>query len=164
MSAWFDRFGFGRIDAQLLSGSMPADAGDVAQLRAAGVTAVVNLCDELEYDEGEYEDVAAAYAASGITETRLPTEDHGHLLPGLLERATDAVLARMGAGDVVYVHCRAGWQRSATVAAATLARRDDLTLDDALDVVRRGRPDADPLPHQREDLRTWWRLRRARDG
>src|SRR5207248_2493797 len=64
-----------------------------------------------------------------------------------------------------YLHCRAGWQRSAAVAAGVVALRDGLDIDEALDFVRRRKPSADPLPHQREDLRRWWLGRReaARD-
>jgi len=57
------------------------------------------------------------------------------------------------------VHCRAGWQRSAAVAAAVVAVRDGLDIDEALAYVQARKPSADPLPHQREDLRRWWAAR-----
>jgi atypical dual specificity phosphatase len=162
VSDWFERYGYGRIDAQLLTGSLPTDAGDVAALREEGVTAVVNLCSESEYEPGERAAVVAAYADAGISERRFETEDYGNLMPGLLERASGAALELMQDGDVVYLHCRAGWQRSAAVAAATIARRDGIEPDAALGVIKRGRMSAQPLGHQLEDLWRWWRARSAR--
>src|SRR5205814_7479389 len=43
-----------------------------------------------------------------------------------------------------------------TVAAGVLALRDGLDIDEALAYVRRRKPSADPLPHQRQDLHRWW--------
>jgi protein-tyrosine phosphatase len=57
------------------------------------------------------------------------------------------------------VHCRAGWQRSATVAAGVLALREGLPIEDALAVLRERKPTAEPLGHQRADLLAWWRTR-----
>ena len=58
-----------------------------------------------------------------------------------------------------YLHCRAGWQRSAAVAAGIVAVREGMEIEDALAFVQLRKPSADPLPHQREDLRRWWEQR-----
>jgi hypothetical protein len=42
------------------------------------------------------------------------------------------------------------------VAAAVVAVRAGIDIDEALDYVRRRKPTADPLVHQRADLRRWW--------
>jgi atypical dual specificity phosphatase len=159
VSDWFEVYGFGAIDAQLLTGAVPIDARDVAALHAAGVTAVLNLCQATEYEDGARAQVEVAYADAGISEQRFETIDYGHLPPGLLEQASGAALELIADGEVVYLHCRAGWQRSATVAAATIARRDDVEPDAALGVVRLARPVTQPLGHQLEDLWRWWRAR-----
>jgi protein-tyrosine phosphatase len=62
-------------------------------------------------------------------------------------------------GQNVYVHCRAGWQRSAAIAAALIAVRDGVDIDEAIAQVQLRKPSADPLPHQREDLWRWWHER-----
>jgi protein-tyrosine phosphatase len=62
----------------------------------------------------------------------------------------------MDEGRRVYLHCRAGWQRSAAVAAAVIALREELDIEEALDVLRERRPVAAPLEHQRADLLAWW--------
>jgi hypothetical protein len=40
-----------------------------------------------------------------------------------------------------------------------VALRKGLSIDDALDYVQHQKPSADPLPHQRDDLREWWMRR-----
>jgi hypothetical protein len=47
------------------------------------------------------------------------------------------------------------------LAAAVVAIRENIDVDDALALVQSRKPSADPLPHQREDLRRWWNERAA---
>lgn len=161
MSRWFTDYGLDEVADGLHVGALPRDADDVAVLAARGVTRVVSLVDDPEYGEGEREAVSAAYAASGIAEDRVPITDFGHLLPGHLERAAALVRGARGDGDVVYLHCRAGWQRSVVAAAASLAQADGLDPLAALRVVMTRRRGADPLPHQVTDLVRWWSARAA---
>jgi protein-tyrosine phosphatase len=159
MSEWFERFGHAEVSDGLVTGSYPTDAEDVAALRAQGITCVFNLCEDREYEEGAREAVGEALRAAGITEQRLMLVDYGGLMPGAIERAATAVAAWLDEGERVYLHCRAGWQRSATVAAAALAVRDDIPPDEALALIKRRKPSSEPLAHQLEDLHRWWRLR-----
>jgi protein-tyrosine phosphatase len=162
VSDWFERFGFAEVADDLLTGAYPLDAADVGELEGAGVTCVFNLCEDAEYEPGEREAVQAALAAAGIDERRVGVVDYGGLLPGALEQATDAVIAWLDSGERVYVHCRAGWQRSAAVAAGVVARRDGLEVDEALKRIRARKRTAEPLAHQVADLRRWWRERSVR--
>jgi protein-tyrosine phosphatase len=108
--------------------------------------------------------VVAAYRDAGIEEHRLELTDYGGLRPHELEAAVEEVCEALDEGARTYVHCRAGWQRSAAVAAGVVAVRRDIDIDEALAYVQWRKPSADPLPHQREDLRRWWEGRRARSG
>lgn len=165
MSDWFERYWFAEVADGLLTGAQPLDAEDAAWLREAGVTAVYSLCAEDEYADGELEGAIGALQAAGMWLGGVPTIDFGNLLPGALERASEEVAELLDEGQRVYLHCRAGLQRSAVVAAAVLARRDGLEPADALRAIRRRKRDAEPLPHQVEDLERWWEARRARgDG
>ena len=47
------------------------------------------------------------------------------------------------------------------VAAGVVTVRTGIDLDQALEHVQAHKPTADPLPHQREDLRRWWEGRQA---
>lgn len=163
VSEWFERFGFGEVADGLLTGAYPRDGADVAAIAAERVTCVLNLCEDSEYAAGERAGVDAALRRAGIRELRLSSVDYGQLLPDRLEDATSAVLEWLAAGERVYLHCRAGWQRSAAVAAGVVARREGISLNEALRRIRARRPEAEPLAHQVEGLRRWWRLRSVRE-
>ena len=45
------------------------------------------------------------------------------------------------------------------VLASALVDPGELGIEQALDFVQKRKPSADPLPHQRDDLRIWWRER-----
>ena len=156
MSSWFERFGFARVGERLLIGAYPTDAGDVELVARQDVDALYNLCEDREYDDGERDVVETALRTHGVEERRLPLVDYGGLDVDQLDRAVGEVEAWLEDGRTVYLHCRAGWQRSATVAAGVVARREGLDIDHALRVVRERKPTAEPLDHQQADLRRWW--------
>lgn len=161
MSDWFEHYGFAEVSPSLFLGAYPQDARDVAALQSYGITRIFNLVQDAEYLEGAREACVEAYEHGGIVEERVELVDFGGLPPAMVERAVQQVLEWLDEGHRVYLHCRAGWQRSAAVAAGVVALRDGVGLPEALDSIRRARPQADPLPHQREDLVRWWTTREA---
>ena len=161
MSDWFTHFGYAEVADDLLIGAYPQDSEDVAALLESGVTRVLNLVQDVEYGPGGREACVSALADAGIEEHRIEVVDYGNLLPGHIETATRVALRWLGDGERVYVHCRAGMQRSATVAAAIVMLRDGLEAPAALDHIRARKPSANPLSHQRKDLLRWWDKRGA---
>jgi predicted protein tyrosine phosphatase len=162
VSIWFRTYGFADLADNLLIGAYPLDEADVAMVERVGVERVLNLVEDAEYDPGQRDAVEAAYAEAGIEEHRLGLTDYGGLRSDELDAAVREVCDWLDQGARTYVHCRAGWQRSAAVAAGVIAVREDIDVDEALEYVQQRKPSADPLPHQREDLRRWWEQRRAR--
>jgi predicted protein tyrosine phosphatase len=156
VSDWFWSYGFADVRDDVLVGAYPLDASDVTFLQRLGVTRILNLAEDGEYEPGQRPEVESALAAAGINETRLTFVDYGHLPPEALEEAVKTVNGWLDAGERAYVHCRAGWQRSAAVAAGVVAVRDDFGIEQALEIVRARKPSAKPLDHQREDLLRWW--------
>lgn len=161
VSQWFLAYGFADVHDELLVGAYPLDLDDVGMLERLGVRRVLNLVEDREYAPGQRPQVASAFSDAGIKETRMTLEDYGHLPPEALEEAVQTVLGWLRDGERSYVHCRAGWQRSAAVAAGVVAVRDEISIEQALDEVRSRKPSANPLPHQREDLLRWWHERGA---
>ena len=160
MSDWFEHYGFAEVGDDLLMGAYPQDADDVAALTAAGVTAVFNLVQDVEYELHDGRDAcASALEQARIAEERIELIDYGNLLPGQIELAATTVLGWLGEGERVYVHCRAGMQRSAVVAAAIVALHEGVETLEALERVRKRNPSANPLSHQRQDLLRWWEQR-----
>jgi protein-tyrosine phosphatase len=161
VSRWFRTYGFADVAEGLLVGAYPVDADDVAMLEWAGVERILNLVEDEEYRPGQRAAVEAALAVAGIEEHRLHLIDYGGLPAAELEAAVQQVSSWLEEGARTYVHCRAGWQRSAAVAAGVVAIREGIDIDHALAYVQRRKPSADPLPHQRDDLRRWWNCRPA---
>ena len=164
MSEWFERFGLAAVDesARLFTGAFPTDADDVAALSDLGIETVVNLCQDTEYPQGARSQVEAAMRTAGIEERRLGLVDFAGFGPAQLEAAVSEVLRQLESGRRVYLHCRAGQQRSTAVAAGTLALRDHVSVDQALTEIRERKPGARPLEHQLVDLRAWYDARASR--
>ncbi len=156
MSSWFRTYGYADVLDGFFIGAYPLDQSDVRLLELMRIERILNLVQDSEYRRGEREKVEEALARAGITEYRLTLVDYGGLEPHALERAVTELSAWLDEGIRTYLHCRAGWQRSAAVAAGVIAAREGIDVDDALERVRERKPTALPLPHQVEDLRRWW--------
>jgi protein-tyrosine phosphatase len=159
VSNWFRTYGFAEVYDDLVIGAYPLDAEDVGMLAAMAVRRVLNLVEDQEYGPGRRFVVEQALRETGIEEHRLQLTDFGRLPAENLEEAVRLVVGWLKDGVTSYVHCRAGWQRSAAVAAGVIAVCDGLGIDEAVAYVQRRKPSADPLPHQRDDLRAWWNAR-----
>jgi protein-tyrosine phosphatase len=159
VSLWFRSYGFADVHPDLLIGAYPLDDEDVGMIAHLGVDRILNLVQDSEYREGDRAVVEAALEQAGIEEQRLDLTDYGGLPSTEIEEAVTRVLEWLEAGHRVYLHCRAGWQRSAAIAAGVVAIREGLEIEEALAVAQARKPSADPLPHQREDLLWWWRQR-----
>lgn len=159
MSQWFRSYGFAEVADGLLIGAYPLDDRDVAMLSRLHVDRVLNTVQDDEYPDGSREAVVAALTAAGIVEERLGLADYGHLPAPAIDSAIQTAGDWLDQGLHVYLHCRAGWQRSAALAAALIASREGIGLEEAMAQVQRRKPSADPLPHQREDLERWWQAR-----
>ncbi len=159
VSTWFKTYGYADVLDDLMIGAYPLDAEDVAMLDWMGIERVLNLVEDDEYRRGQRLTVKAALSSAEIEEHRLSLVDHGGLPADELEAAVQQVSEWLDHGVRTYLHCRAGWQRSAAVAAGVVALRDGIDIDEALEYVQTRKPSADPLPHQREDLKQWWNRR-----
>ena len=151
------RLEYTRLTDSLLAGRMPVSARHVEALHAEGVTAVINLCEDREYWDGEREAVATACDRAGIAEHRLPVIDGATVPADVLDRAVEAA-----SEGVVYLHCRGGRERSAAVAIALLAAQSGSSVEDAHDRALSLRPGFRPLAWQVEGVRSWLRERGAR--
>ena len=164
MSDWFENYGFAEVFPELLIGAYPLDGADVEALAACGVRKVLNLSQDAEYRDGQRSAVERALAERGIEEARVGITDFGHLPVDELDQAVRVVVAWMDECEPSYVHCRAGYQRSASVAAGAVAVFNDVDIATALQWVQRHKETADPLPHQRADLLDWWLTRGRRQA
>jgi len=161
MSEWFEDYGFAQVHPQLYVGAVPLDANDVQTLVDVGIRKVLNLVQDREYPDGARLEVEIALATNAIEEFRVQFIDFGNLPEPALGAAVQQVDRWLSDDQTVYLHCRAGWQRSATVAAGVIILREQVGIDEALGRLRARKPSADPLPHQKADLRRWWQWRQT---
>jgi len=141
---WWDR-----IDEHVILGALPF-ARDVPSLAAEGVRAAVNTCEE-------YAGPVAAYDAAGIRQLRIPTTDFHPPRLEDIERAIEFMRQCAERGETVYVHCKAGRARSATVVACWLIATHGLDPRAAQAYILARRPHVMPKIDEREVVREFAR-------
>jgi len=126
----------GIVTPQLVLGPAPADEDDFRQLIGAKVNAVVSLqTEEDETDGGENERGLAEGA--GMKFVSVPVMDFDKLeLIRKLPACVDELERLISGGEVVYLHCTAGVNRSPTVAVAYLHWKSHWPLEKALEHVQ----------------------------
>lgn len=130
------------IDDHVIVGARPF-ARDVQAMSELGVTAIVNTCEE-------YEGPVSEYDQHGIVQLHVPTTDFTH--PSLVDvqRSVQFVQDHVERDGIVYIHCKAGRARSATVAICWLIAHRGLTPDDAQALLLEKRPHINPRLTQRQ--------------
>jgi atypical dual specificity phosphatase len=128
---WWDH-----IDPLVIVGAFPFRR-DVPSLSNEGVRAVVNTCEE-------YSGPVTEYAGHGIVQLHIPTTDFTHPLIADVEQAVEFVQEHVERGDTVYIHCKAGRARSATVAMCWLMKYRGMTALEAQEKLLECRPHVNP--------------------
>lgn len=128
---WWDR-----IDPHVIVGAYPFSR-DVAMMHAAGVRAVVNTCEEYAGPQSEYERM-------GIEQLRIPTTDFTHPSLENVSHAVEFVQKHVAAEQTVYIHCKAGRARSATVALCWLIKYRGMSPEEAQATLLKSRPHINP--------------------
>lgn len=130
---WWDE-----VDPHVVLGAFPF-ANDAELLAKIGITGVVNTCEEYAGPVDEYQKY-------GIEQFRMPTIDFTHPKIDDVIAAVefiDATIAKGTSADQpgrVYVHCKAGRARSATVVICWLMKTRQICKEDAQQVINRARP------------------------
>ncbi len=120
------------IAPQVILGALPL-ASDVPKLAAAGVGAVVNTCEE-------YRGPQQAYKQWDIKQFYIPTVDFTHPSFEDVCKAVEFIDSQIQAKKSVYIHCKAGRGRSATVAICWLIKSRQITAEQAQIVLSEARP------------------------
>lgn len=129
-------------------------AADVAALRRWKTDIVISLTETDEMARLGTGDMAAALRQAGIEWLHLPIRDVSAPAPDWhagWRSVSACVHQRLEAGGRVVIHCKAGLERTAVVAALLQCERGE-RLDNALRVIGQARAGAGPLPHQRRWL------------
>jgi len=128
---WWDE-----IDETVVIGAMPFRS-DVEALSKLGITGVVNTCQEYAGPTNEYD-------ACEIEQFRMPTIDFTHPKLEHVTQAVEFIKSHQEKGGRVYVHCKAGRARSATVVVCWLIRHAGMNRHEAQALLLQKRPHANP--------------------
>ena len=151
-------FRYWQVAARLWAGRNPLSEHDLVELRERGVTHILDLREEAEWAGarrvgGEAVELAAGL---GLERKHLPIEDFQPPSDAAFTRAAAWLDARSAEpGAVVFTHCRAGLQRTPTILAAWLARREGIGFDEAVERLRRDGYPGRPLPEQGRAAERW---------
>lgn len=135
-----------RVDQHLFVGAMPSRS-DIARLKELGVGAIINMCWEFR---GHSEQMRAC----GITQLELPTLDFHSPSEQDIFRGIDFVRECARNGKSVYIHCKSGRLRSATLAVCCLVADRRISGQEAYDRIKEIRPQVNRDIAQRAVVRT----------
>ena len=133
---WWDA-----IDNYVIVGAFPFDR-DVKPLAELGVGGVVNTCEE-------YQGPVKKYKKYDIEQFRMPTIDFTHPIFEDVVKAVEFIEHHVERGKKVYVHCKAGRARSATVAMCWLMKTQQISKEKAQATLLQQRPHINPRLTQR---------------
>ncbi|MCC6174173.1 MAG: dual specificity protein phosphatase family protein [Chloroflexi bacterium] len=151
------RFEFGEVSPGVAAGRAPLFRRNIWALRAAGVTHVLDLREEREWSGPGRSGPSALAEIGRLGQPRLhlPVEDMGIPVPSDFDRALAFIETVRHLGGTVYVHCRAGIERTAAILMAWCARQHACSDQEALAALRERRPALSPLPAQVNAVRAW---------
>ncbi|XP_056269359.1 phosphatidylglycerophosphatase and protein-tyrosine phosphatase 1 [Pseudoliparis swirei] len=147
---WFDR-----VDETVILGALPFRASTTQLVETENVRGVITMNED--YETRYLCNSAEEWRAAGAEQLRLSTVDYTGV-PSLenLRRGVDFALRHRERGGSVYVHCKAGRSRSATMAAAYLIRVHCWTPEEACRQLASIRPHILVRSSQLEMLRTYY--------
>jgi atypical dual specificity phosphatase len=142
-------------------GALPLKSkGHLQEIADLGVTQVLAVVEDFELDVGYFNTpiTSTDWNELGIGFTQIPAVDFEALTSEQIKNGV-AELARMiEAGDTVYVHCKAGKGRSATIVIAYLMEHHMLSFDEAFSFVQNLRPQINLNSYQRQAIFDYFEL------
>ena len=135
------------IDDQVVLGAYPF-ATDVPDLAKMGVTSILNTC-------AEYPGPVDQYQTYDMVQFRLPTVDFTHPTLDNIEKGVAFIDSEIAKGHKVYVHCKAGRGRSATIVACWLMKQKGMTAEQAQAFLLKKRPQVNPRIKNRKGVQQY---------
>ena len=145
------------VTPRIMAGRNPLSAHDVAWMQKQGITHILDLREAREWKPPKFGHIALeAIEQCGIQRLHLEVWDMNAPRPETFNAACQFIEeALLQPEGKVYVHCRAGMERTAAILIAYYAKAHAVSYDEALEALRRGRPILAPLPAQEQAVRRW---------
>ncbi len=131
-----------KILPNLFVGSQPKTAADIGELKSAGITGILNLQtqEDFDYHGVDWPNIQTVYEAQQIKVCRVPIRDFDDAV--LREKLPEAIRVLgelLDEGRTAYVHCNVGINRSPSTVISYLHWTLGWSLDDAERHVRKCR-------------------------
>lgn len=149
---WFDE-----ITPQLWLGGAPHYPRDYDALLEAGIDAVLNIRAERHDDYELYERHGIDYLQLKVFDILIPP-------PEIIDEGVAFIHEHVKDDKTVLVHCAKGRGRSVTVLAAYLMRHENMSFDEANDLLESKRPLSNLQSRHREALEAWIAQYRTQDS
>jgi rhodanese-related sulfurtransferase len=158
-------FSWDEVAPGVHAGRAPIFRRDVWRLRARGITHILDLRETLEWDEPGRRggSAIAEIDVVGLNRLQVAIRDMGTPSAAHLDESVAYLDAALHLGGQVYVHCRAGVQRTAAIAASWYARQQRCSVNEAIEQLRVRRPDFEPLVYQLRAAQSWLAQQRQPD-
>ncbi|KAM6980523.1 phosphatidylglycerophosphatase and protein-tyrosine phosphatase 1 [Aplochiton taeniatus] len=130
---------FNRVDQTVILGALPFKSMTEELVQTENVRGVITMNEE--YETNHFCNSAEEWQSAGVEQLRLSTVDLTGV-PSLdnLHRGVEFALRHREEGSSVYVHCKAGRCRSATLVAAYLIRLHCWSPEEACQMLTSIRP------------------------
>lgn len=147
------------VAPNVYAGRAPLFRDEVQNLRTLGVTHILDLREEIEWTTPSQfgRSALAEIERYGLARLSVPVGDAHPPTAADLDRGLDFIETALHLGGTVYVHCRAGRERTAAVVACWHARRRGCSAREALAELRSRRPLFNPLSTQLAAAENWLR-------
>lgn len=153
-------FEYSQISDNIFAGRNPLTARDIREMQKLGVTRVLDLREAHEWAAPKFgaealETLEKSDAENSIQRTHLIVPDMGAPSPETFCAACYLIDEVEKAGGKIYIHCRAGMERTAAILIAHQARTHGVSYEKALEILKRARAILQPLPQQEKATRLW---------
>jgi len=150
-------FDFHLVADRLYAGRNPLTARDVEVLHARGITHILDLREEKEWTAPRFGSEALdEIEHRGIARQHMPVIDMGAPTPQAMDDAYQHIKRVLIDPYLsIYVHCRAGNERTAAMLTAYYAREHKLPYEHALAKLRESGRGFQPLPAQERAVKEW---------
>jgi atypical dual specificity phosphatase len=128
-------------DDNLYLGMIPLQH-NIDEIKKLNITSIISLLEEFEFNESfigkpinhnEWKDIKIkTYHISAVDFIRMNLDD--------LIRGVEYLSNELKNGEAVYIHCKAGVGRSATVVAGYLMTKHMIKVEDAIELLKKFRP------------------------
>ncbi len=143
---WWDE-----IDDYLILGAIPFSK-DVKKLNDAGVSCIINLC-------AESNGPSDLYRYYGMEYYQIPTVDFNCPSVAGIDLGVSIIRKHTEQKNKVYIHCKAGRGRSATVVYCWLVKFRNYNSEEAMNYLLKKRPHINKYIHERIPVKMYLQQR-----